>query len=463
MEKYGNLSEHSRLILELKAKAELKKREVKEDPFRLVDILYPGYQFKQFHKDWFYQGWANEEDLVLGPRGFAKSTVRTITFSIAKMIEDPNVTILLLGNTSSQAAKFSAEIKEHIDTNILLQMMYPQLRSGRKWTENELKLGSVTKVQKESTIVALGYGGALTELHFDIVIGDDIVDFENAESKFQRDKLLRWFNTTVMPLVKKELHYNGTRYHQDDYYSRLLQRGVLTNEKSHKAILEDRTSLWPEEFPIERLLKKKSIVGSAIFNAQYQNDTKLMAEGQLILRQWFKYIDRAKVPEKLMIIQICDLAISKEEKADFFVESTFGLDMEEGNIYMLDVDRNHYSWNEQKLAIRRNNDKWQPEAGQVIIYIEGTQYQRVLADEMDTDIDLSITSFFPVKDKTTRVRGISPKFENGKFFFVRGMPLLDMVEDELCSFPDGEHDDIVDTISAIQKVMSVGRPRIRAI
>jgi predicted phage terminase large subunit-like protein len=438
-----------------------KKQTIKKDPWLLSKILYPKYTFEDFHREWFYQAWDNIEDLCLASRGFSKSTVRTVIFTLAKMIFNPDVTILLLGNTASQSAKFCGEIKEHIEKNVLLKMMYPQLVPGKKWSESELKLDTVTKIQKESTITAMGYGGALTELHFDIVIADDIVDFENAESKGQRDKLMRWFHTTVMPLVKDELHFNGTRYHQEDYYNTLLERNILTNKKSHKAITDEGKSFWPAMFPIEDLLKKKSILGSIIFNAQYQNDVLLMTEGQLIMRKWFKYISKNLLPLGLRIVQICDLAISQKETSDYFIESTFGLDMKEGNIYYLDIDRGHYSWNEQKLAIRRNNDKWKTLVGQVLIYIEGTQYQRVLADEMNTNIDLSITPFYPVVDKVTRLRGISPKFETGKFYFVKGLPLLDVIEDELCIFPDGEHDDIVDTISAIQKISSKTAPQVR--
>ncbi|GAH61972.1 unnamed protein product, partial [marine sediment metagenome] len=180
-------------------------------------------------------------------------------------------------------------------------------------------------------------------------------------------------------------------------------------------------------------------------------------------RKWFKYCNMSEVPEKIRIIQICDLAISKQETAHYFVESTFGLDMRKGDIYMLDMDRARYSWDEQKKAIRRNNDKWRSKRGQIRIYIEGNQYQIVLAQEMDKHIDLSITPFQTVQDKVTALRGISPKFENGKFFFVNSCPELDVIEDELCSFPDGDYDDICDTISGIQKVTSERRPSARAI
>lgn len=444
---------------------EKKRREIERDPWQLARVLYPNYAFKDFHRDWFYQSMGEEEDLCLGPRNFGKTTVRGVIRSIAKLIKNPNTQLGICSDTGFQSSHFAGEIKAHLDQNQLLRAMYPHLAPGSPWTGNEFNIKGATEIRKGSSVMAVSYGGAMTGFEFDDILGDDIVDFENSRTKYQREKLKDWLGMTLIPMLKKggNLHWSGTRYHQNDYYDTLLKQGIKTNEHSHKALIDEHTALWPEEYPVEWLLNKKSKVGTVIFNAQWQNDTKMMAEGVVILRKWFKYVNMNEVPEKVRLIQICDLAISKEETANYFVESTFGLDMKKGDIYFMDMDRNRYSWHEQKEAIRRNNDKWKSKRGQVRIYIEGNQYQIVLAQEMDKHIDLSITSFTTVQDKVTALRGISPKFENGKFFFVNSLPGLDIIEDELCAFPDGEYDDICDTVSGIQKVTSERRPSARAI
>ena len=443
---------------------EKKRREIERDSWQLAKILYPKYEFKTFHRQWFENGMGDEEDLCLAPRNFAKTTVRGVIRSIAKLIKNPNIQLGICSDTGFQATHFIGEIKAQLERNMLLRAMYPQLAPGKKWTDSEFDIIGATEIRKGCSVMAMSYGGAVTGFEFDDILVDDIVDFENSRTKYQRDKLVDWMGMTLLPMLKKVgvINYNGTRYHQNDLYERLLSKGIKTNTKSHRAIQEDGTALWADMYPIEWLMKKKEDIGTVNFNAQYQNDTKLMAKGQVILREWFKYVNMNEVPEKIRIIQICDLAISKKETANYFVESTFGLDMKEGNIYMMDMDRGRYSWHEQKEAIRRNNDKWKSK-GQVRIYIEGNQYQIVLAQEMDKEIDLSITSFTTVQDKVTALRGISPKFENGKFFFVNSIIGLDIIEDELCSFPDGDYDDICDTISGIQKVTSERRPSARAI
>jgi predicted phage terminase large subunit-like protein len=440
---------------------EKKRREIEREPWQLAKVLYPKYTFEPFHREWFELDMTDEENLCLAPRNFGKTTVRGVIRSVVKLIRNPNIQLGIVSDTGFQATHFIGEIKAQLEQNMLLRAMYPHLAPGKKWTDAE----GATDIRKGCSVMAMSYGGAVTGFEFDDILADDIVDFENSRTKYQRDKLIDWLGITLLPMLKKggTMGWSGTRYHQDDYYGKLLNKGIKTNTESHRALKEDGTALWPEMYSIEWLLKKKENIGTVNFNAQYQNDTKLMAEGQVILRQWFKYVNMNEVPEKIRIIQICDLAISKSETANYFVESTFGLDMKKGDIYMLDMDRGRYSWHEQKQAIRRNNDKWKARAGQVRIYIEGNQYQTVLAQEMDTAIDLSITSFTTVKDKVTALRGISPKFENGRFFFVNSLPGLDIIEDELCSFPDGDYDDICDTISGIQKVTSDRRPSARSI
>lgn len=444
---------------------EKKRREIERDPWQIAKVLYPKYTFEPFHREWFELDMTDEENLCLAPRNFGKTTVRGVIRSIVKLIRNPNIQLGIVSDTGFQATHFIGEIKAQLEQNQLLRAMYPELAPGKKWTDSEFDIIGTTEIRKGCSVMAISYGGAVTGFEFDDILVDDIVDFENSRTKYQRDKLVDWMGMTLLPMLKKGgiISYNGTRYHQNDLYERLLNKGIRTNRNSHRAIKEDGTALWDSMYPIEWLLKKKEDIGTVNFNAQYQNDTKLMAEGQVILRKWFKYVNMNEIPEKIRIIQICDLAISKKETANYFVESTFGLDMKLGDIYMLDMDRGRYSWHEQKQAIRRNNDKWKNKAEQVRIYIEGNQYQTVLAQEMDADIDLSITSFTTVQDKITALRGISPKFENGKFYFVNSLPNLDIIEDELCSFPDGEYDDICDTISGIQKVIKSNRPHARAI
>ena len=439
------------------------RERIEADPFFLVELLYPKYQFKLFHRQWFEQSLLNQEEICLGPRNFVKTTVRGIVWTIYKMIKNPNIQLGVVSDTGPQAIHFVSEVKMQIERNKLLTILYPHLRPGKLWRDNEFTIIGVTEIQKGATVTAFGYGGA-TGYEFNEIIVDDVVDFENSRTKYQRDKLEDWIGMSLRPMLKSRgvIHWSGTRYHDDDQYGRLLRQGILTNKDTHKAILDNGESIWPELWPTEKLLEIKKKIGSIRFNAQYQNDVELMAAGKIFKREWFRYIKRnpsnfieyiredgSRIHIKeLAIYQTCDLAISKKETADYFVILTFGVD-KEGNIYIINILRGHYNWPEQKRICRQEYIRWK-EFGLRWLGIESVQYQVVLAQELDTFTDMSIR-YLSSKglDKVTRAMPMSAKYESGKVYHNSGMDNLRDFEDELTVFDEGQNDDMVNYVGYI--------------
>lgn len=390
------------------------------------------------------------------------------------MIENQNVQIGVVSDTNAQAVHFVTEVKMQLEGNKDLVALYPYLRPGNKWKDNEFTIIGATVIQKGATVTAFGYGGG-TGYEFDRIMVDDIVDFENSRTKYQRDKLEDWIGMSLIPMLKSggKISWNGTRYHPGDWYGRLLERKIKSNQ-SHKAILDNGESMWPELWPKEKLLAIKERIGSIRFNAQYQNDVELMAIGKIFKRGWFKYIrrnpsnpleyirdDGIRINIKdLAIYQTCDLAISKKELADYFVILTFGLD-NEGNFYILNVIRGHYNWPEQKRISRQNYIRWK-EFGLRWRGIESVQFQVVLAQELDSFPDMSIRRLSTRgMDKVTRAMPMSAKYESGKVYHYRGMENLSDFEDELAAFDEGENDDMVDCVGYIPQCVERERIKIR--
>jgi len=416
-----------------------------------------------------------EEDLCLGPRNFAKTTVRAVIRTIARIIENPNVQVGICSDTDGQAIKFSRETKMQLERNVVLREMYPYLAPGTPWSDTEFNVIGADKIKKTSTVTAISYGKSITGLDFDYLMIDDIIDFDNSRTKYQRDKVHDWLGMTLIPMVKKDgkIGWNGTRYHHDDEYDKVLKRGVRTNKNSHRAIIDEESKkvLWPEMYSFKWLMDKKNKWGSIVFNAQWQNDTELMKIGKIFHREWFKYFD--KTPEgdfrdtdgrrfsykDLAIYQTCDLAISKSDKADYFVILTYGLD-KEGNFYIIDIRRGRYSWGEQKKLSRMNYIRWKI-FGLRWMGIETKQYQRVLMDEMDVFPDMSVRPLEADKDKVTRAMPMSAKYESGKVYHNAKMENLEVFEDELCAFDDGENDDMVDCVAYMPRCSTREKTEVR--
>jgi len=410
----------------------------------------------------------NDEDLCLGPRGYAKSTVRVVIYTIASLIEDPNDSILITSDTGFQCMKFMSVIKSALENNTKLLALFPHLAPGPKWTEKEITIIGMTEYTRmEASVTALSYGGGLTGLHFKKIIVDDIVDLENSRTHLQREKLIDWIGTVLRPMLKLnppgEMHWNGTRYHPKDLYGLQLEAGFITNENSHRAILdyEGKRTLWPEMISFEELMsiKSKPEVGSMRFDAQYQNDTELMAAGKIFKREYFQYFQLTPTGDyvtstgkrfnktDLQIFQTADLATSKKTTADYFAILTFGID-KEGNFYIFDVYRARLSYAEQESFLISNFIRW----GALRIGIEATQYQVMLQQQVDKRTNVFARPVYPNKDKVTRSIPMQTKYENYKVFHFKGIPILSDFEDELTIFNEGDHDDMVDCVTAMPDI-----------
>jgi hypothetical protein len=182
-----------------------------------------GYQLTGFHSEWFLSQLQSRETLILAPRGHGKSTICTICFSIWRIIHAPDIRILIVSNTASQAESFLREIRTQLTQNeVLLSIFGSSL--GPRWSQEEIIVSARRRIAKEATITAMGVGGPIISKHYDVIILDDIIDEENARTEEQREKMKVWYYKSLLPCLEPygEIHILGTRYHPYDLYHTLL-------------------------------------------------------------------------------------------------------------------------------------------------------------------------------------------------------------------------------------------------
>jgi predicted phage terminase large subunit-like protein len=80
------------------------------------------------------------------------------------------------------------------------------------------------------------------------------------------------------------------------------------------------------------------------------------------------------------------------------------------------------------------------------VNIEAVQHQSTFVREILGSTPLPARAVRPDKDKVTRARALAARYEAGKVFHVKGAPGIAQLESELASFPNGEHDDLVDAL-----------------
>ena len=410
---------------------------VDEDRIDVLATQVLGYNLRPFHLDLLAYESARHKTLQLAPRGYGKSTVLNISRCVSEVLRDPNVRILIVSNTQLQAEVFLREIKFHFEHNDRLRGVFGDWVSEQKWDVREILVAPRTSYAKESTISCVGVGGPVVSRHYDVIIADDLIDEDNSRTEGQRDKVRHWFYRSLLPTLEPHgsIHILGTRYHYEDLYGQLITGEYADCHQIVKAIGDDSSTPWPEKFSMRWLERRRTNMGTILFNSQYQNDVEAM-KGRIFRADWLRYYD--KEPEGLRIYQGVDLAISRKETADYFAVVTIGVDPHQ-NVYVLDALQRRLSFRQQTELISAKHEAYQS----ALVLVESNAYQQAQIDELRRTTRVPVREIKTVKDKVTRFLKLSAKFEAGQVLLRREQ--TDLIE-QLLLAPEGAHDDLLDAL-----------------
>jgi predicted phage terminase large subunit-like protein len=116
---------------------------------------------------------------------------------------------------------------------------------------------------------------------------------------------------------------------------------------------------------------------------------------------------------------------------------------DQANLILLNAVRDRVEFPELKRWVLRMTKDWEPDS----TIIEKKASGAPLIYELKA-MGLSVQEFTPVKgnDKITRLNAVSDLFASGRVW-APNTNWAEEVMDEVASFPSGDHDDYVDTVS----------------
>ena len=158
----------------------------------------------------------------------------------------------------------------------------------------------------------------------------------------------------------------------------------------------------------------------------------------MIKRVWVRRYDQP--PKSGRIIQSWDVANKQGEENDYSVCTTWRI--YDKRYYLIDLLRGRFDF--PTLRTRVSQQAKLHKASQILI--EDAGFGTALIQELKT-AHFSVVGVKPEYDKKIRMAIQSAKFENGQVVFPKEAPWLRDLEDELFAFPNGPHDDQVDSIS----------------
>ena len=182
--------------------------------------------------------------------------------------------ILLSGETEKMASKNLRVIQSIFEGNELFRAFWPHVcweksrRQSKSWNSLEM----ITPRENEwpdPTIRAIGVGGAITGARPTVLIKDDLISIEAANSEVVMQTAIDWHiaSRALMEEYEKNtgleaLEYIiGTRWAVFDLYQYVLDSDP-TVEPIVRSIVEDGEPIWPEHFNHKKIDQLKKEFGS---------------------------------------------------------------------------------------------------------------------------------------------------------------------------------------------------------
>lgn len=165
--------------------------------------------------------------------------------------------------------------------------------------------------------------------------------------------------------------------------------------------------------------------------------------GSLFKRQWFETVSRA--PEGLQWARYWDLAASTKSSGDYTAGVEVALSEGDGCLYIRDMVRGKWEWPDAKKVIMETMLGSNATRHGIEEAMHGLAAIQELRRE-PTLANITVQGIKVDRDKMSRALPWAARAEASKVKLVRG-DWVPAFLDEVCSFPQGQHDDQVDTVS----------------
>jgi predicted phage terminase large subunit-like protein len=310
--------------------------------------------------------------------------------------------------------------------------------------------------------LATSIGGQLTGRGADLFIIDDPINAESVLSDRERETANRWYENSAhsrsndksgpsVGVVMQRLHVGDFSGHllmgaakwrhislqaiaeRDETYEVTTVRGTETySRKAGEPLHGDRESL-------ATLMETREVVGPLNFAAQYQQ-TPTAPGGNRVKLDWFA---RYTLPPAKFdrIIQSWDTASSLADMSSYSVGTTWGILGK--HIYLLHVFRKRMEYPELKRAVREQALIHSAQA----VLVEEKSSGIALAQDLAREGFHALVKVKPERDKEMRMLAQTMLIENGFVWLPKEAGWLADYEHELALFPQGVHDDQVDSTS----------------
>jgi len=434
--------------------AQIEKNEFSQNNFiGFVRTVWPDFIAGRHHKiiaeklERVAKGELKRLIINMAPR-HTKSEFASYLFPAWMMGKNPKMKIIQATHTTELAVNFGRKTKNLIDSDEYKEI-FPEVQLAA-----DSKASGRWDTSKGGMYYAVGVGSNLAGRGGDLVIIDDPHSEQTAMSVSGFDDAWDWY--TGGP--RQRLQPGGsivlvqTRWSEKDMTGQLL-RAMAKDPLADQwevvelpAIFDDGKPCWPEYWSLEDLTSVKASIPPSKWNAQYQQNPT-GEENAIIPREWWNKWEKKTVPNLQFVIQSYDTAFTKRETSDFSAITTWGVfyPNESGQpcLILLDSKKGRWDFPELKEVALENYKFWDPDT----VIVEAKASGLPLTHEL-RNMGIPVVNFTPSKgnDKVSRVHSVSPLFEAGMVWAPDELFADELIE-EVAAFPNGEYDDLVDSMT----------------
>lgn len=411
-----------------------------------------------------FQKLPKEHDTVINiPPGMTKSSIVSQSLGAWCWLHAPNWVIILSTNSNDLSVEHSLKSKDIVKSDRYNKYFQPHFQ--KKWG----KFMFLTKDNEKDWRNNFGgirlhtsVTGSVIGKHAHLILWDDLIDVENANSEKVRNRANRHLSKTL-PTRKKDKEVTPTigimqRLHEDDPTGHILEK----SKNIYHIKLPARVSgdVQPPELKIHYtnglldpnrlnesiLQEQEELLGQYDFAGQFDQEPTPKGGGK-VKEAWFMYCEDVDVPKDVVWDLWIDGAYTKNTSNDPTGLAVMG-----------------YSRRTKKLYVRNAKDAFMempellkevPRVGDIYglnnrsrAYIEpkasGHSLKQMLSDE--TDLSAILIEGKLVSDgKDARLAVLSPKVESSRVVLVKGNWNDNFVA-QITTYPRHKNDEYVDLL-----------------
>lgn len=429
-------------------------------------FLSPLYDTPQPTPDFHRQCWAlycspHPQCAIAAPRNHAKSTALTHDYGLAVGLFREQDYIIVLGSTEEMAIEHLGDIASELRSNDDLI--------------REFGIVDFVVDQKTDIIVRFKDGHLMRYIarggeqkirgkkwkgkRPGLIIGDDIEDDEQVESKERREKFWNWLFRAAKQALRDggKIRIHGTILDEDAALARLIRHKQWKSLRfqAHKSFDDFSNILWPEKFPEKRLraIRQEFIDGGDApgYSQEYLNDPLDHQNAYLRRDDFLPMSDVDRQLHKRFGVG-WDFAIEIKKSNDFTSCTVGGKDAT--NVLHI-VDERKGQWAadriiDEMLSVER---AWRPdfhavEKGQIWSAIKPILLKEMLRE----NLAMNIVEFASTKEKGARGRIFQKRHRSRQMRFDKEAEWYPAYEHELLRFSgvaEARKDDQFDSTSIL--------------